>query len=110
MEQLTVNEALLQGYTHCVIDGAEKATKITNANPEYDYVLCEKNPVPFQISVTLIPELFDEYLNNQDEVYDESGKLNELAGACDYSDITDQINEAFKNKVFYYPTKIKLVF
>lgn len=112
MEQLTVKEALAQGYTYCCPQYDEGYYKIEGMQfrKGVKYMLASKGPIPYTISDKVVRDLVDDYFCSQDDVYDENGKMNDLiAENVDFSDITNQINKAIESVKFYFPTAIQLI-
>lgn len=112
MTQLTVKEALAQGYTYCCLYQDEGYYPIKDVEflRNDTFVLASKEPKPYTISDTLIHELVDDFFNNQEDVYDEDGNMIALiAEKVDFTAITEQINEAISSVKYYYPTEIQLI-
>ena len=108
-KQLTINEAIAEGYKYCTPQYDEMCLiPIVDAEFRRPMVLVGKETVPFTISDTLLQELVDDYLCNQDEVGDEDGELNDIAATIDYSQVTEALNKAFSVKKYYFPTDIRL--
>lgn len=111
-EQITVDEAIKRGYKYCTPEYEEmKLIPLSEVGFFKDrYILVEQTTRPYQISDSLISELVDDYLCNQDEVADDTGFLNDIAATIDYSDITKKLNGAFANKTnYYFPSNIRVI-
>lgn len=113
MEQLTLKEAIEQGYSYAMEeDGEGMLIPLAHAflfDGETKYTLASKETFPFQIADDVVSDLVGDYLCNQDEVADDDGYLNDLAASVDYSEITKKLNEAFSVTKYHYPTKIQLI-
>ena len=97
---LTQKEAIEQGYKYCTPHYEEsRCIPIMNCDFKKNYVLLDKEPRPYSISDGLILELLDDYLLNQDEVFDENGHLNDAIAKVDYSEITKKVNEALAGSI-----------
>jgi hypothetical protein len=111
VKKLTLKDAIEQGYKYCTPHYQEtRCIKIEECDFKRNYVLLDKEPRPFFISDELIPELVDSWLNEQDEVYDEDGRLNDAVAKVDFSEITAKVNEALSNSIkFWHETDIFLI-
>jgi hypothetical protein len=98
---LTKKEAIAEGYKYCS-GGDFQKIKIEDCDFKEDYILLEKEPRPYQISDNLLAELLDEYLLNQDDVYDEDGHLNDVVYLVDFSQITSKVNEALAGSLKFW--------
>lgn len=109
MEMLTVNQAVEQGYEYCTPYYEEmKLIPISECDFKRRYVLVEKETKPFQISDSLLADLLNDYLTDQDDVADEDGHLNDIAAEVDLTAATEALNRAFSKTKYYYPSDILL--
>lgn len=114
-KQLTVKEALEQGYTHYAAEGAEYNKRIDKIEPEYFgdepvYLVDKDNSYHFTISAKSIEEWVVETLvGEQDEVSDPNGELSGLAAEANYQALADDINARMAVKSFSDITDILLV-
>lgn len=112
MNQLTVKEAIEQGYKYCWPQNDEICFLMKIEECPFDgkkYELLSKEPTPYGISDTTIKEILSDHLADQDEVADENGELCDIVEAIDYTEITKTVNEALSKKKYYYPSGILLV-
>lgn len=112
MKQLTVKEALEQGYTSCTPMYEEfefiPLQECPFINPN-GYEIIAQDTKPYQIAYGTIEDLLDGFLENQEDVENESGKLEELMRTVDFTEITNKINAAFYGTKYYHGTEIKLI-
>lgn len=114
-EQLTIQEAIEQGYKYAgVQDGywssVKKLEKLTKDDFEsYPVFLAEKEGYAFTIDAKKIEELVTDYLADQDEVHDEDCILCELASQADYETLAADINTRLSTKRWYDLTNIQLL-
>lgn len=118
MEKLTLSEAIKQGYTHCAPvscfeDGYGNVIPLEGIIPDDltggDIVLCEKETTSYAISDDLLLDLLNNHLDDQDEVNNENGDLNDAAATVDFGPITSALNDAFSKHRFYKGTDIYLI-
>jgi hypothetical protein len=109
-KHFTIDEAISEGYEYCTPQCDEPCLiPILECKFNRPFVLVSKESMPFTISDTLLKELIDDYLSNQDEVGDEDEELNEIAATIDYSQVTIALNKAFSVKKYYFQTDIRLI-
>lgn len=103
-KKLTPQQALEHGYTNFVAEGDEHAHTITKLIageyymvPGKQYFLCGK-PYPFHISADTICMVLSEYLENQDEVYDENEVLYDELAKADFEAIEKLVNVGFTDR------------
>ncbi len=109
-QKLTVKEAIEQGYKYCTKKWDEMSkVKIQDCKFDHCYLLIGKETVPYEISDTIISELVRQYLDEQEDVYDEYGKMSALASECNYTDITNQVNEKISAVKYLFTTDIQLI-
>ena len=113
-EQLTVKEALEQGYTGFSRSNDERHFKLTDI-PDMDdfsgheWFLDSKEPMYLSVDPDDIYNDLVECFAVNNEVEDD-GELGELiVEAYDWQLVADAINEKLKTKGYYFPTKIKLI-
>ena len=123
MEQLTVKEALEQGYTHATYntDDFTYCRKIDRIKEgDFDlaqemfgsYILATKEASHYSFNDNTIKEVLNNHIYNQDEFNDEDGELAAIAlEGCEdlLKQLTDKINENLTKKNFYFQTNIKLI-
>lgn len=108
--KLTVDQAIAEGYIFCSEDNSDgELIKIKECPFAGNYSIVDKISRPFQISDDCIAGLLDDYLCDQDEVADETGKLNDTAAAANFKPLTDEINTLLEKHKYYWPTDIKLI-
>lgn len=114
--KLSIKEAIEQGYIYAgVQDGywsaVKKLEKLTKEDfDSYKVFLAEKEGYAFTIDAKKIEELITDYLEDQDEVYDEDAELCELASEADFETLADDINQRLSKKRYYNLTDIELTF
>jgi len=111
MKTMTVEEAQLQGYEYATLQyGEGKLIDLADiVDDKSSYLLVEKEGKPFKIGEDVLKDLVDDYINNQDEVDNEDGELNDLVAGVDYSEITKKLNDALANRIYFFATDIKLI-
>ncbi len=110
-EQLTVKEALDQGYKYCMNGDAECAYGIEE-NLDFttkDWYLLSKEPSPYQIADNEIMDLLCDNIGCQEEVGDDDGELADIVATVDFSEITAAVNNALKKNTYYRSTDIELI-
>lgn len=105
---MTKKEALEQGYTRAAKEDEVIFIKDWDGFTE-GYMVLEKELKPYKINESTIECLITEYLYEQDEIGDEEGVLAEEARGVDYSDIVNQLNEAFSKYGWCGTTDIELI-
>lgn len=112
--QLTVKEAIEQGYTRYCQESSEGCWKLkdvknlpTNKDPFY---LVNKDPT----YLTMRPEeLYEDLVENfaiSRDADDDDGRIGDaIVEAVDWNEIAAKITDNLKKCPIYYPTKIKLV-
>src|SRR6187399_1644364 len=115
MKELTIQQAIDNGYKHCIYDSGEEGLVKIGSNIDFnrpeDYEIVEKTGVQFSVSAETIKDLVIDYIANQDEVNDEDGELCDLISESeiDFTDISDKINNVLSVKKYYPPAGIKLI-
>lgn len=118
-ETLTMEQAIEQGYTHFVEEEGESIIKFSDmqndrdfykgASPKY-FLVDNKNPIQYNISADTIKDLITDYVNGQEEMFDEDDKLGSIAQEHDYSKLANELNVKFSEVKFYEPLDIQVVF
>jgi len=119
MEQLTVKEALEQGYVYYVYsdDGYQKLKDITDVNNiDFDRAvrLVDKNPYhPAGIDKESLMDMIAEhiYLNHESESGDDTDSVYDAIKAIDFdfTDVINKIHTALSNLNYYKAVNIRLV-
>lgn len=114
MEKLTVKEAIEQGYT-CALDETaeyyitlEDLANDPNGLDDIELFLGSKETFKYSISAKAIEQMFEEYIDNQDEVNNEPEQLYDQIKKVDWSAIAGLINPHFTTD-YHSVTDIKLV-
>ena len=111
-KQLTIKEALEQGYTHYTLDQSgdcaklSETTKIDLSNGKY--LLLEKVGRTFSIDAGTIQDILSDYILNQDEFSLEDDTLHDELAEADFEKISELVNVGFKTR-FRFPTEIELI-
>lgn len=121
-KELTVKEAIEQGYTHWGYDNGEyqavqRLEDITAEDFELkewrggDPVLADKEPVYVQVKT---PDLYTDLIENLRDsgacFGDDTDEIDDLVkNAVDWEDIATKINAALKTRPFYPMTQTKLI-
>ena len=115
--ELTVKEAIREGYTHYGIDGRDWQTVEDlgdiedNDFEEWDLILFEKKSNCTSISNNELSDLLSDYIGEQDsensgrdddQVYDEIKNI-------DYTEIVNTINKSLEKYKYWSSTNIKLI-
>lgn len=118
-EQLTVKEALEQGYENYFIpsNGWQGVNNIADITPDVflkeDIYLCNKEPqIPSSLSADIIAEMIAERAESdyEDETgSDDASNIYEGVLALNYFDIAQKIKEEMANHGYYKQSKIQLV-
>lgn len=112
-KQITIKEALEQGYTHYTLDGSGVSDKISNLNEDdlkygWKYLLLEKIGKSFSIDADTIQDILGDYILNQDEFYSEDDTLHDELAEADFDKMAELVNVGFKT-LFRFPTEIELI-
>lgn len=114
MEQMTVKQAIDAGYT-CALgeDAGYYVTLEDLANDKHgldnlDLFLGSKETFKFSISEKAAEQLFEEYIDGQDEVNNEPEHLYDQLKAVDWKAVVDLINPHFVTE-YHSVTDIKLI-
>lgn len=112
---MTINAALKMGYTRCNEPGSERCPYISNMEKEdFDstifYVL-DNEPSHYSINTGELIGLLDRQIEEQEEIYDEDGKLVGLLfdKEGELKKAVEIINNIFKGANWYYPTDVQLL-
>lgn len=113
IKQLTIAQAIEQGYTHYTLDGSGVSERISNLDKDdlkYGgiYLLLEKEGRTFSIDADTIQDILNDYITNQDEFYSEDDTLYEELEEADFDKISELVNVGFKTR-FRFPTEIQLI-
>lgn len=114
-QQLTVKEALEQGYTRYIGDGEEVAGYLSDIEMEETdlsgtWWLVEKESTTIEISANEIYEDLADNFSDNHELYDDDNSFRDLIiSAVDWEAIAAQINEKLKTRPVFFPTSIKLI-
>lgn len=118
MQQLTVNEALEQGYDKFCFnsDGFQGLHDICDAEQSdferADIRIIDKTPfTPSGISAEDIAEMLAEHIevNHYDNTQDETEAVYKAIKKIDFSDAEAKINEVLLSMFYYRATDIKLI-
>ena len=118
VKELTVKEALEQGYTHYVYndDGYQSLkdiadTELINFNKEDIRIVCKEPQHPAGIDSKEIAELLADHLQCQyeDLVNDDTNSVFDAIMELDFSDMENKIAEALEKINYYSATDIKLI-
>lgn len=113
--QLTVKEAIEQGYTRFCRDHDERCFKINDIEdmPDFllhEWVLVDKNATYLTISPEdIYDDLVENFAINRDADDDDGRFGDAIVEAVDWEEVAAKINESLKRLPVYYPTKIKLI-
>lgn len=119
--QLTVKEAIEQGYTHYGFDNGDfqHLSQLEDATPEDfqpsewrggDAVLANKEPYYMSISGDSIRDVVTDQICDSDEYKDDSGTVEDALKEMDvWQDFAAKINDKLKEHPYWYLTEIKLV-
>lgn len=117
-QQLTVKEALEQGYTHFAtgvdVDDLKiyplcKASYVEREEGEM-VVLCEKETKILSVTAKDIYEHLTDSFAIDNEVEDEEDHYGDIIrGAVSWDWVARQINERLRQRPVYFPTDIKLI-
>lgn len=112
MKELTLKEAIEQGYTCALDDNGEYFILLSDVD-EYSFehhtlYLGDKTPFKFYIGSSAIQNLLENYVEDQDEVNDEDGKLYDKLANVDWEAVANLINPVFTTD-YYSVTDIKLI-
>jgi len=116
MENLTIKEALSQGYTKCGDNKKEWQTldDISELGKEdfvdRDIVLAEKESFSPSISEDKIKELLADYISDEwyERCPDDTDEVYNKVSEVDVTDVTKRINENLSDKKAWMLTSIKL--
>jgi hypothetical protein len=114
MKTLTVKEAIEQGYTCALSQDADYYITLEDLSTDpstleyHELYLGSKETFNFSISEGSIENMFEEYIENQDEVNDESETLYTQLGDIDFKSIAEMVNKAFTTD-YHSVTDIKLI-
>lgn len=114
MEQLTVKEALEQGYKYYGDPGSDEVMTIDNDiefQEDVDYFLFSKEKSHPSTDGHTLFEIISEYIRDNSDFYDEDEQTIVAINnsTVDWADIARQLNESLKQVSYYPPTKIKLI-
>lgn len=115
MNKLTVKQALEIGYTSFIYpaDGFQRTLKLGEDEPDFN-----KQPTLTEIVAqhpsydeNMIKDIVANELDGQyyDETRDDDSGIYDLIMELDFSDITDKINEKFKEISYYRQSDVKLI-
>jgi hypothetical protein len=117
MEQLTVAQAIEQGYTHFGFEGRE----YQHLNPieDFHHSVSEENVVLFDKEAGYVPSVSAEEIADliaeqiqcevNDNTADDTDDAYDIVKGLDFEPIAKMINDALDHKRYYFLTKIKLV-
>ena len=118
VEQLTVKEALEQGYVHYVYntDGYQSLKFISDVDDiNFDrddvFVVGKEPQTPAGINSKDLAEMIAEHLQEQfeSETSDDTNSVYDAIKELDFTDMENKIAEALSGVYYYSATKIKLV-
>ena len=117
MSQLTIKQAIYQGYTHCGNASKEwqslqKISDIKEIDFKYqDFVLASKKPVTFIFNEMQIKELLVDVISDleADETGRDDDNLYEALKSLDCSDLSKQVVAILNNNKTWQITDIKLI-
>lgn len=113
---LTIEQAIEQGYIYSIEDGGERLIKLLDIRKDpawytdRNLLLCEKKPTHFQIGPDHIENLVSEDFDCQEEFAADDGLSVFALEGCDdlFKQLTERINKNMLQKDFYFNTQIKL--
>ena len=115
-KQLTIKQALAEGYTKCLQDGNETVEDIGDVEDSLNdgdfFWICQKEPTPYTIGPQTIKDCLVDHVLNQSEMNDEDGELGEIVEriADDvFTPLTKIINEALSERKYWEVTNIQLI-
>lgn len=113
-EQLTVKEAIEQGYKYCSNETGEYSFHLSKVSPEqvadHSLVLAEKEPFFLTVTPEDIYEDLAENFAINNEVNDDDDKIGFLIRTVvDWKAVAKVLNIALTSHPFYKPTEIKLI-
>jgi hypothetical protein len=121
-KELTVKEAIEQGYTHWGYDNGEyqsvqrlEDVTVEDFEPNEwrggDPVLADKEPTYVQVETAdLYTDLISNLRDSENCFGDDTDEIDDLVkGAVDWEGIAVKINDALKTRPYYPMTEIKLV-
>lgn len=115
LQQLTVKEAIEQGYTRYSADNTEYIYYLSDVleQPDFDqfeWILIDKEPTFLTVSPEEIyNDLAENFAINRDVDDDNCDISDAIIEAVDWDTVAAQITEKLKEHPIYYPTKIKLI-
>lgn len=117
MEQLTVKEAIEQGYQWYVYasDGYQSLKEITDDDIDWDrddIWLVDKEPIhcPVPKAKDIAELLADQIASDWgSETGDDTDDVYDAVMACDFTETVKMLEQALVKKVYYHQSKIKLV-
>lgn len=109
MEIITLEEALMRGYTHFITEYSPKIVafkKLTEDDIQYYrtkkcFIIDRQNPISYSINSETISEIIAEYMDEQEQVNDGSGKLRDICENHDYEQLASDLNQKFKAHSYY---------
>lgn len=109
-KQMTIAEALADGYVYYANEDGEAFGKLDRLLPEemegVELFLAGKEPFKYSLSAGDIQGMIENHLCDQDEVYDED--MTDLLDDVDFEAIAALINPCF-TKDYYHVSDIRLV-
>lgn len=120
-EQLTVKEAIEQGYTHYGYDngGFQHLSTLEDISPadleESEWrgghpVLAQKEPFFMSISADDVRDNVTDHICDQEEYMDDSGTIEDALKEMDiWEGFAAKINDTLKKHPYWYLTEIKLI-
>lgn len=113
MEQLTVKEAIEQGYLYYFDEGMDNCCPLDlNETLEPgERFLFDKEPQHPGTSAQNLFELVSEHIRDNTEFYDEDDQTIDAVkdAGVNWEELADKINAALQSVSYYEPTKIKLI-
>jgi len=110
IKQMTISEALADGYKYYSGEDGESFGKLDGLLPEeiegVNVFLAEKEPFKYSLSADDIKGMIENHLCDQDEVYDED--MQDLLDDVDFEAVAALINPCF-TKNYYHVSDIRLV-
>ena len=114
METLTIKQAIEQGYTCALNETAEYYITLEDLQNDpseldnHDLFLGSQETFKFKISTKAIEQLFEEYIDNQDEVNNEQEQLYDQLKTIDWDAVAALINPAFTTD-YHSVTDIRVI-
>jgi len=109
-------QRLSEGYKFCIKENWEdeliplkRVVEQPDLYEDSKLILCEKEPTKYKIGDDTISDLIVDYLDNNDEFYQEDGFYDAVIGCDDLlKQLTDKINENLSKASYFFPSSEEL--